>query len=300
MSIDTGDKKCAVCNAYLFKEDDVVHCPVCGAPHHRDCYSSLGHCGLEDLHGTDRQYTAKMQEKKEESDSSAEACAFCGKVAPEQSDFCPYCGSPKGVRSPFGAAFAPISIDSNTEIGEGVTVKELSPVILTNQARYFPRFIKLKEKVGGSWNWAAFLIPHGWFAFRKMYSFSWAFSLLMIISSLLTLPFNLAVTRLPGYIDLKGGSAELGRFVLENMDKIDSLIFLLAVIGTVLHLVIMLAGGLLGDRIYKKHTISVAKEIRKSEDKPTALRKKGGVSIFGFILATLAVARLPQLIFSLI
>ena len=63
MGIDFEGKKCVVCSAYLFPEDDVVFCPTCGAPHHRECYKNLGHCGLEELHGTENEYTDKKEEK---------------------------------------------------------------------------------------------------------------------------------------------------------------------------------------------------------------------------------------------
>ena len=42
--------KCAICGSYLFDDDDIVYCPECGAPHHRDCYNTVGHCGKEDMH----------------------------------------------------------------------------------------------------------------------------------------------------------------------------------------------------------------------------------------------------------
>ena len=63
MGFDVKNKKCAVCEAYLFEDDDVVCCPICGAPHHRDCYSAVGHCGLEKYHGTDLQYKAEETEE---------------------------------------------------------------------------------------------------------------------------------------------------------------------------------------------------------------------------------------------
>ena len=56
MSLKTEGVSCVRCHAYLFPEDDIVYCPVCGAPHHRECYEQLGHCALEEFHGTDRQY----------------------------------------------------------------------------------------------------------------------------------------------------------------------------------------------------------------------------------------------------
>ena len=51
MSGETKKLTCGVCHAYLFEDDDVVYCPVCGAPHHRDCYKSIGHCAYEAAQG---------------------------------------------------------------------------------------------------------------------------------------------------------------------------------------------------------------------------------------------------------
>lgn len=56
--------KCPVCNVNLSENDDVVVCPVCGAPHHRECYKSLGHCKFEETHGTDQQWTRPEPEPK--------------------------------------------------------------------------------------------------------------------------------------------------------------------------------------------------------------------------------------------
>ena len=53
MSLNDKGSSCVRCHAYIFPEDDIVYCPICGAPHHRECYNTLGHCALEELHGTE-------------------------------------------------------------------------------------------------------------------------------------------------------------------------------------------------------------------------------------------------------
>lgn len=303
MSLNTNEKKCAVCSAYLFEDDDVVHCPVCGAPHHRDCYKSVGHCGLEALHGTENQYNPKNENEEssaEKEETKPAVCAFCGQSLAEDTQFCPYCGSPNGRGVPFDRLSGFVHVDDNAEIEDGVTIKEAAPIVFTNLSRYIPRFMKMGKEKKTSWNWAAFFLPYGWSAFRKMYSASWALSLLMIISNLLTLPCSLAITRLPGFTDLSRGSAVLARFILENLDKIDSLALILAAVGTLLNLGVMLFGGIFGDYLYKKHVLRAAKEIKVSDDKETALRKKGGVNIFAFMLSLAAVSYLPSLIFAFI
>ena len=306
MSVNSKEKQCVVCKAYLFEDDDVVHCPTCGAPHHRDCYKSVGHCGLEELHGTENQYSKKAVETEETDTKTApeekteNKCIVCKKSLPEDTQYCPYCGAPTKTPVTFERLAPFVAADGSTEIEDGVTAKEATPIIAVNQIRYLSRFIRTGEKKKLSWNWAAFLFPHVWFSFRKMHSAAWGFSIGMIISSLLSLPFNVAVTRLPGYMDLKGGSAVLGRFVVENAHLIDRTVLILALVGSLLHIAIMLAGGLFGDKIYKSRVVRVAKEIKLSEDKETALRKKGGINLFIPLLVMAAVSYLPGIIFSLI
>ena len=71
MSLNDQNQTCALCHAYLFAEDDVVYCPECGAPHHRECYNKLNKCALEELHGTENQYD-KLKRAAEEQKSKKE------------------------------------------------------------------------------------------------------------------------------------------------------------------------------------------------------------------------------------
>ena len=64
MSLVYSGESCVYCKAKLFDEDDVVYCPVCGAPHHRECYNDLGHCALEQLHGTENEYSREKELEK--------------------------------------------------------------------------------------------------------------------------------------------------------------------------------------------------------------------------------------------
>lgn len=47
---------CPVCKVKFKDDDDIVVCPVCGAPHHRECYNQTGHCAYEQFHGTESQW----------------------------------------------------------------------------------------------------------------------------------------------------------------------------------------------------------------------------------------------------
>ena len=72
MSTKETKRVCSLCHAYLFEDDDVVCCPVCGAPHHRDCYMNIGHCALEEFHGTENQYDKVREKEREEAEKTKE------------------------------------------------------------------------------------------------------------------------------------------------------------------------------------------------------------------------------------
>ncbi len=44
------NEKCPVCDKLFNESDDIVICPHCGTPHHRDCYNQLGHCANSSRH----------------------------------------------------------------------------------------------------------------------------------------------------------------------------------------------------------------------------------------------------------
>lgn len=44
------NKLCPVCSTSFKENDDIVVCPECGTPHHRECYKKLGECALKVYH----------------------------------------------------------------------------------------------------------------------------------------------------------------------------------------------------------------------------------------------------------
>ena len=43
--------KCPVCNIEFKDGDDIVVCPECGTPHHRECYEKENRCFYDSRHG---------------------------------------------------------------------------------------------------------------------------------------------------------------------------------------------------------------------------------------------------------
>ena len=91
---------CPVCSRAFAPEDDIVSCPVCGAPHHRACWQQEGHCHFAADHGTDRQWQRQQPAPEgqaaaaDEGPSEPALCPQCGAANPEYAEFCSRCGAP--------------------------------------------------------------------------------------------------------------------------------------------------------------------------------------------------------------
>ena len=59
--MDYIGEKCPVCGKNFHADDDVVVCPICGTPHHRECYENLGHCFNEEKHAEGFSFMAQKQ-----------------------------------------------------------------------------------------------------------------------------------------------------------------------------------------------------------------------------------------------
>ena len=303
-------EKCGVCAAYLFEDDDVVCCPVCGAPHHRDCYNKVGHCGLEEFHGTDRQYKKITVEesRKTEPEKSSEApgnnlthCSNCGHELTGDRRFCSNCGTPAaGPSAPTPPFFVNMpNISDNTFVEEGVSTKDVAKTVHVNPFRYVQKFITLNKEHKRSWNWAAFLMPNVWFAYRKMYKESFVTTLLLVATLLCNIPFNMAIYNLPIPPENVTNYMQLGQYYAGYIDRIGIPALILAVVGLVLSLVVRVVSGMMGDWIYKGRVIDVVKKVRAEEDseeREVLWHKLGGTTFFGMLVALLAIEFLPAVV----
>ena len=199
--------------------------------------------------------------------------------------------------APFGSApFDMPVINPNTPITDEVTVGEAAGIVRTNAIRYIPKFLKLDKKHKGSWNWAAFLLPHGWFAFRKMYKESIITTILMIASVIMNLPFSIAIAQLPTPDTAIHNLVQLGQYYTQFMDKIGWLPIILSFAGMVLSFIVRVVSAIYGDYIYKQRVLLSASLIKAAEDSDAAKEKLSGTSFIGFFLAVLALEFIPSVI----
>lgn len=100
---------CPVCGEPLKKDDDIVVCPECATPHHRECWMKNGCCVNSSLHSesfvwapsvsTEAEKTdvpdvsEDIQAEDNQSDSDATVCHICGSENPNDSLHCGNCGA---------------------------------------------------------------------------------------------------------------------------------------------------------------------------------------------------------------
>ncbi len=299
MSLNIEGEKCALCKSYLFKEDDIVYCPECGAPHHRECYNSIGKCAFSENHGTEFEY---KKPKSEESESAAEAeregsvkCGMCGEAYPLEEDYCPNCHTVNALKIGASMPFDLLGgVPKDMDLGAGVKAQEAKRFVFSNTHRYIPKFAAMTMGKRASWNWFAFLIPCGWFLSRKMYGLGALIGALTVAFSMLLFPFNNALNQLD---TASLNPYELMPFITENMELIGKTAFIVAIVGSVLSFALRIFSGLFGDCFYRRHTIETVSRLkRESDDLETDMRKKGGVSIIWMLIGFFAVQYLPALI----
>lgn len=296
-------KQCAVCRAYLFDDDDVVYCPVCGAPHHRDCYNTIGHCGYEKYHGTPQQYSKESEYGQPEPEAAAAnnrdfqasdttKCKVCGREYDDGAPACPYCGAPRMIQNRVITIDMLGGVPGDLDIGDGVTAEEAKRFVMANTPRYIPKFAAMKAGKKASWNWLAFLLPWAWFASRKMYLYAVITGFIGAASELLMLSLSLLLEQLG-----LGEQAISFMQIADSAAKLPASVIIMAVIGMLLGLALRIFCGISGDGIYRKHVISGVKYINaESADSDEDYRRMGGVSFWALLISILVIQYLPAII----
>ena len=161
--------KCPVCNNEFQDGDDVVYCPDCGTPHHRECYKMAGHCVNAGLHKTGFVFDDSGAVKKEKPPVQNNTMPE-GIFTPKKQESTDNEGENAAQQLP---AFRMPDFYKKYE-GEkfdGVDAKFYAAAVTNNTNRFmglFKKFDSKKSKLG--WNWGALFFGPYYLLFRKMYS----------------------------------------------------------------------------------------------------------------------------------
>lgn len=150
--------KCPVCQQPFTEKDDVVVCPECGAPYHRDCYQKNAGCLFADRHGAGFEWKpapGEMPNRDASAAGSEISCPACGAMNPAGGLFCESCGAPLRTGGP---RYAPGSGPA-ASYGPN-TAPQYDPYAGARQAA--PGQLHPEDDLGGvkARDWAAFLGPN--------------------------------------------------------------------------------------------------------------------------------------------
>lgn len=200
---------CESCKKPFTDTDDIVVCPVCGAPHHRSCYEAEGHCALQDKHSDQFVWQAHMPSgESAPQQSRSPICPHCNAANPPSAHYCQMCGSPldganadapntmnnhgqynNSTQDYGGQPNSGFSRNSNNTFDHwdinGISSQELS-AYTGSSSYYFLRQFKLilHTQHNMSWNWSALIFNFFYFFYRKMYKVGFALLGFYIASSI--------------------------------------------------------------------------------------------------------------------
>jgi hypothetical protein len=202
--------RCPVCNKKFTEADDIVVCPVCGAPHHRSCYAETKQCAFVEDHLSGKEWhdpNGQVPPYEQETAGGTKTCTRCGTVNKSDSLFCETCGYPMTLpehqaarheapgeapyqwfgMGEFGTQVNAISmayggLKPEDEI-DGEPVKELAKYVGAGSAYYLPRFRVMSEYDRSFMpNFFAFLFSFYYFFYRKMYAVGFLLLAVTVVS----------------------------------------------------------------------------------------------------------------------
>ena len=300
---------CPVCSQNFHEGDDVVVCPKCGAPYHRDCYKQNGKCIFPELHKDGKNwkdvYDDDPTENKDvirciscgtENDKNAIVCKKCGAFIsrnisfninenaenekdgkPGEENFENYIPGMSG--NPFTIFIDPMGGVSKDEDFDGVSGAELSKYVGVNTQYYLPVFAKIKSVGKSKFNMSAFLFSGAWFLFRKRYLIGIIISVLFFITEIISV-FLVSAYSTPIYREAQNAFKEVNiqypmignyiSFAYEHYSAAGVFWTVLPYILIAVKLSIAVFSGFLGNKIYYKASVKNIKMIKsKNHDGDT-------------------------------
>ncbi len=291
------NEKCLVCNENFKENDDIVVCPHCGTPHHRECYKENTKCANHEKHGEDFHWEPTFipfEETKKATDDEV-------KIPFSQSlnlDDLPPDISISQFQDTLFSTFP-------KELEDGVKTEDVAVFVRHESPKYIKQFQKIKDgKI--AWNWAAFFFAPYWFFFRKLHKLGVVFlAIFILLSSMSLLPSAVKLSQTIYDFEIKAQELtedaktdeeyetavlELYKTTYETMSENKTGLIIIA-IQSVSNFAISVFIGLNANKWYYKHTLSQVKKLsleNEAEKRKQNLFITGGVAYGVAFLAVLA------------
>ncbi len=295
--------ECLICKEKFTGNDDIVVCPECGTPYHRECYAKEGRCINDELH----EAKISWSEKKEQDEKGKPiVCEKCGAENKSHAFLCQQCGASlvgdinfentsdnnngrqgqnKGVFT-FNINDKYCGMNPEEEIAENVKTSEAADFIGTNVPYYLMLFKRMKD-TGKKISICAIslLFPQFYFANRKMWKEA---VLTTFIETLLSIPYAIYSLISAGiYLEENGAGNELSSKLAAI--SINEVWLNIAVTATnYISMIIPILAFLFANWLYYRHMQKKINKIKSryssQEEISVRIATAGGTSILGIFL----------------
>ncbi len=173
------NEKCPVCENPFNENDDIVVCPYCGTPHHRECYKQNEKCKNSELHESGFKWEPSFKEEENtqpQEEFKPNTKKFANNEQNKNQNDNPFTN--------FEIPFPPPPQNSPLhlfpeELEDGVSTMDVASFVQFDALKYIQKFFYIK---GGkrTINWAAFFFAPYWFFYRKMYKLGIIFMAILL------------------------------------------------------------------------------------------------------------------------
>ncbi len=293
---------CPVCKEKFSLEDDIVVCPICGTPHHRECYAKEGRCANYEWHKENRTYNIEQELNKLNSEQNEQAenreseekrivvCSRCGSHNDSQAIFCNRCGAPisngfgAGVNGGFAGGdfkgtmpFHPFAAQNENELIDGVEAWKLASVVKENKLKFLFNFKVLSQRKNKtSFNFAAFVFAPFYFLYRKMYGIGIALMALMLVLNIPSVILSLTNEYLS---EIAGTTITYGLDLSQQgVSSLMTATYICSLLVTAVRFVCGLYANWLYLKKCKKTVAAIQATTQNRDEFVSAANKKGGVN----------------------
>lgn len=292
---------CPYCGKKFAEGDDIVVCPECGTPHHRECYKEHSSCANEAKHEENYEWksslsaAAPQKTHREEHSGEISVCPYCGTENSSDTRYCRKCGAPfDGERKSDGVPHheEPRTIpfeefqrerfrifsESFGHSLDGISAKEAAVFVRSNIEYFLPRFAAFAKGAKFDTNFSAFIFSYFYLFYRKMYGLGIA---VFIATMILSIP-----TFLLDFATIQAQYVEMGMLsqVIWNVPHQETLA-IYAIIANLLIWIMRIALMMFFNRLYFTKVTSTIKGARDSLANQSEsvisgfFHKKGGTSM---------------------
>lgn len=285
-------EKCFYCNEDFNDNDDVVVCPECGTPYHRDCYKQAGSCINHQLHESGEIWKS-TQDKAEINNPDKDSEITDIKSSDEKTQEEAFQTDNGILKFDLSKPFFGLDPDEDFD---GARMSEIFAFVRTNTMYYIPLFKKMKSmgsKV--SFNLTSFFFPYFYFANRKMWFMALVSVFVMLFLQIPSLLIGLSDNISYGILDeaviqyARSVFHNLLIFIEDNYNTIETF----AWICNIGIYIFRFAMCLLGNWLYYRFTIKSVNKIKSRCPDParrmSIISSSGGTSVLNIFLITLVI-----------